>query len=289
MPSLALPPYAPDRDETGTWHSQVGQDYSIARLFQNRRSGTFVDLAASHPIKLSNSRALERDWGWRGLCIEAQPELAAALRRRRSCAVHEGVVASEAGHVQLEYWKPRPDAGFARVVDGETVANVTGRMTVAAMPLAQILLKHAMPPIIDYLSLDVEGQEFNALRLFPFDRWQIRAMSIERPPEKLKKLLRQNGFRLVLRYGSHFSFGEELWLNSTWERTVAASNASSRVLESVRDWNALVAQRAWTKCRSGMPFGYACCGIHGAYLQAGKLPAPRAGERCCDCTIRYDV
>ena len=33
----------------------------------------FVDLAANNATEASNTRLLERDFGWRGVCIEANP------------------------------------------------------------------------------------------------------------------------------------------------------------------------------------------------------------------------
>ena len=59
-------------DALGTLHSQHGQDATIIKLFGSRRNGYFVDLAANEPLYLSNTRTLERDFGWRGVCIEGQ-------------------------------------------------------------------------------------------------------------------------------------------------------------------------------------------------------------------------
>ena len=70
-------------DTAGMWHSQVGQDRTIARLFGNKRGGYFVDLAANHAILNSNTRTLERDYGWSGLCIDANPEMLWELANER--------------------------------------------------------------------------------------------------------------------------------------------------------------------------------------------------------------
>ena len=63
-------------DVPGAWHSQTKQDELVHRLLHRKRSGFFVDLAANHPVRISNTRALERDHGWSGLCIEANPRQA---------------------------------------------------------------------------------------------------------------------------------------------------------------------------------------------------------------------
>ena len=65
-----------EADVPGTWHSQAKQDELVHRLLHRKRSGFFVDLATNHPVRISNTRALERDFGWSGLCIEANPRQA---------------------------------------------------------------------------------------------------------------------------------------------------------------------------------------------------------------------
>ena len=53
-----------ENDVAGTWHAQMQQDRVIARIFEDKRDGFFVDLAAHTPVDLSNTRTLERDFGW---------------------------------------------------------------------------------------------------------------------------------------------------------------------------------------------------------------------------------
>ena len=58
-------------DTKGSWHSQSGQDKTIAKLHGLKRGGFFIDLASNEPLHLSNTRTLERDLGWQGVCIDA--------------------------------------------------------------------------------------------------------------------------------------------------------------------------------------------------------------------------
>ena len=55
-------------------------------------------------------------------------------------------------------------------------------------------MKYNAPKIIDYLSFDVEGTEERVLKDFPFSEYTFLTMSIERPSEKLKEMLNQNGY-----------------------------------------------------------------------------------------------
>ena len=47
------------------------------------------------------------------------------------------------------------------------------------MALEAILRFHAAPKQIHYLSIDVEGSEYEILKAFPFDEYQFLAVTIE--------------------------------------------------------------------------------------------------------------
>ena len=82
-------------DVANKWHSQGWQDQAVMALLSNGtpyRDGYFVDLAANDPVHLSNTRALERDFSWQGLCIDGSIGLLTALARHRRCTVVGAVV-----------------------------------------------------------------------------------------------------------------------------------------------------------------------------------------------------
>lgn len=55
-------------------YSQNDEERTILRHFEGRPAGTFLDIGAFHPIRLSNTRALfER--GFRGVYVEPSPSL----------------------------------------------------------------------------------------------------------------------------------------------------------------------------------------------------------------------
>ena len=102
-------------DTLGSWSSQFGQDFTIARLFDGvQGSRFFVDLAANHAVFLSNTRALERDHGWEGICIEPNPELVQELRAQRHCRVVQHVVGS--WREPVSFHVHGRDDGLSRVV-----------------------------------------------------------------------------------------------------------------------------------------------------------------------------
>lgn len=159
-----------------TYHGQIGQDmWAIERVFSGKRDGYFVDLGAFDGVRFSNTLTLERDYNWSGVGVEAIPSAATALRANRRCKVIEAVAAGEdgerkfiAGRGMLSY---ALDAGD----DGQAVASIS----VPAMSLKSILRAAEAPPVIDFLSCDIEGSEKEVFATFDFGAYQFGAMAIE--------------------------------------------------------------------------------------------------------------
>eukprot|EP00932_Pfiesteria_piscicida_P006324 SRR837773.1625.p1 GENE.SRR837773.1625~~SRR837773.1625.p1 ORF type:complete len:252 (-),score=37.58 SRR837773.1625:275-943(-) len=53
--------------------SQVGQDFVVLSILGCKRGGFYVDLAANDYKIISNSFLLDTEFGWQGICIEANP------------------------------------------------------------------------------------------------------------------------------------------------------------------------------------------------------------------------
>ena len=221
-------------DQPGTWHSQYGQDATIHKLFADCRNCFFVDCAANEPLYLSNTRTLERDYGWRGVCIEGNRELVRKLEHQRSCQVVHALVGDSDGDEVV--FSVRPDgiqSGFSRVLhnaseaglqlEAERLANRSASPLRLerhkTMRLASILDRVSAPRSIDYLSLDVEGHEDAVLGRFPFDRYTFRAMTVERPSDALKSTLQTHGYHYVRNHGVH---GDEFWVHGSIRGRAAA-------------------------------------------------------------------
>ena len=199
-----------ENDVAGTWHAQMQQDRVIARIFEDKRDGFFVDLAAHTPVDLSNTRTLERDFGWHGVCIEADHAYFVDLARYRACSVVQAVVASRANATVL-YRHQASFGGVKRFEEGRRLGShtprVTGTSKLRTVTLTNILRHAGAPSTIDYLSLDVEGFESEVLLGFDLHgAYTIHAMTIERPDNALQDKLLAAGY---LR-GKHpaFRFGD---------------------------------------------------------------------------------
>ena len=215
-------------DVAGSWHSQMRQDRIIAQIFENKRDGFFVDLAAHTPVELSNTRTLERDFAWHGVCIEADHAYFVELALYRACSVVQAVVASRANATVLY----RHQASFGGVSHFEErrrlrTPKVTGTSKLRTVTLTDVLRQTGARPVIDYLSLDVEGFESEVLLGFDLDgAYTIYTMTIERPDNALQDKLLAGGYLRcrpqVFRFGEACRVGE-------------SPNSGALLSESARD------------------------------------------------------
>jgi len=157
---------------------QKGQDeWVIKDIFDYKRDGYFVDLAAYDGVDCTNTLLMEQELGWTGICIEANPIWFSALSENRTCYLSNDVIDFKDGN---EVVYRIDNGGLAGIVDEDTDNNTKYRahelqsatlIRRQTRTLEYILRQFNAPDVIDYLSLDVEGAETRVLKNFPFDKY----------------------------------------------------------------------------------------------------------------------
>jgi len=214
------------------WYSQVKQDEVVAGLFRGMRDGYFLDLAANDATFISNTYALERYYSWNGVCVEANPFYWYNLTHIRNCQVIGGVVGAQFNDVvHFNYInKDGHLGGFSGIV-GDGFDNKANKISLATreytVPLAEVLNSQNAPNVIDYMSLDVEGAETYIMRNFPFDRYKIKVITIERPKPDLRAIMIREGYEELVPNLSRW--GETVWVNTLYK--------SSLDLDSLKGFN----------------------------------------------------
>lgn len=187
----------------GMGHSQIGQDLFVLRSLGWKREGWFVEFGATDGVTLSNTWLLEQHFGWTGVLAEPGRCWHKALHASgRKAAIDTDCLWSRSGEELIFH-----EAGYAPT---STLApykqeGVHDRAGLASYPvrtvsLADLLERHGAPREIDYLSVDIEGSEYEVLRDFPFDRWRFRVITCEHNwgPDRaaMQALLASHGYVL---------------------------------------------------------------------------------------------
>ena len=275
-------------DSSGMWNSQAGQDRLISMVLGGKQSGYFVDLAAAAPVIMSNTRALERDFDWSGLCIDGNDRLTARLRKARTCTVVRALISSEVTNVTYV----KLSRGFSRIVEGESATSGEGSRVESTRTLESVLHESKAPKTMDYLSLDVEGHELAVLMHFPFHKYRWMALTIETVVPALRVILERHGYRHVLdithpKPGGVQKILDRLYLHESIEGGFQA--AATRALQSTQLWTSAMARRPFNSVGGSNDedkFMVNCCGVTEAYVaKGGNLSALFPPRVPCACLV----
>ncbi|MDQ3935218.1 MAG: FkbM family methyltransferase [Actinomycetota bacterium] len=221
--------------------SYQGQDRWVIEALDGMRGGFFLDSGASDGLSGSNTKLLEDEFGWRGICVEPNEELFARLVQHRRCACVNCCLYDRDGEVEffeaagvyggiMEAYDP----GFlryARHMAGED-GSANGRPRTTTKPartLRSLLREHGAPPVIDYWSLDTEGSELAILRSFPFDEYRFRVLTVEHnlspSREPIRAFLEGRGYTRAGSLGIDDCYvwagrpATRAWRSAAWSRT----------------------------------------------------------------------
>lgn len=165
-------------------YSQEGEDLVLRRLFNDARSGFYVDVGAHHPKRFSNTYLLYRA-GWRGINIEPNPAVAAAFRRARARDVNLTVGVSDVPGELMYHQFDEPalntfDEGTATSIANGGRYRIVARTPVRVRRLDELLDEHLPAGTrIDVLTIDVEGHDLPVLRSNDWTRFTPRCVLVE--------------------------------------------------------------------------------------------------------------
>lgn len=179
-------------------YSQLGQDLWVLGLFPT--PGYFVDIGAGDGRLNSNSLALE-EAGWQGVCVEPDREFAALAQNRR-CFVDHRCIWREAGIVTFkEVDRCLHHSGIVDCFADHLDRRVGPVSQKEAITLPALLRSVGAPPLIEYLSLDTEGSEWEILQVHDFQAYRFQAITVEHnfveaKRAQIRELLEREGYVL---------------------------------------------------------------------------------------------
>jgi hypothetical protein len=198
-PSRSLVVSAKEILGLATFYSQMGQDRWVSEaVFPGVKNGFFLDVGSGDGTIMSNTKALEQK-GWTGICIDPFPR----NMQDRSCQIFKEVVFSKAGE-QVKFWAHANGfwGGIVDTLGGKDKKAEAPIVEFTTVTLGDILERAKAPRFIHYVSMDIEGGEINALKGFPFDKYQIGALTVEHnylEPKRseIKALMESHGYKHV--------------------------------------------------------------------------------------------
>lgn len=165
-------------------YAQEGEDMILARFLKNIETGFYVDIGAHHPKRFSNTYKFYL-LGWTGINIDAIPTIEKDFKIERENDInYQSLVSNE--NLELDFYlmndyalnttcKQRVDE-LLKVEGNYVKSKITLKSKTLSYILDTFLNKKNE---IDFLSIDVEGNELNVLKSNDWIKYNPKYIVIE--------------------------------------------------------------------------------------------------------------
>jgi FkbM family methyltransferase len=191
------------RYKTYEQYSQGGQDIYVTRILKEKRNGYFVEVGANNGFLMSNTYLLEKNYDWKGICIEATPDKIDELKNNRPNAICiESAVYSESD-LEIEFSTSVIDIFNVITEYAENAVDFLNQSStlimVTTLSLTDILNEKNAPENIDYLSIDTNGSDYKVLEGIDFTKYKFNVITIKNSSvierqNKIIEILTSNGY-----------------------------------------------------------------------------------------------
>lgn len=193
------------------YYSQVYQDYYLDHyIFHGKENGIFLDVGGNDPVKINNTYFFERNRNWSGLAFEPMPKMNQRWKELRKVECIQVALGRQSGEIEFCEYKEDSMSGIASEVDYD--GEVANHYKVKVATLEEILRSYKITHV-DFMTLDVEGTEFDVLNGINFDEVSIDYIVIENnkgdeKEKRIRKFLVRHEYRLKAK----------LWIDEIWEK-----------------------------------------------------------------------
>lgn len=195
-------------------------------IFRGKRNGFFLEAGAADGKLGSSCYLLESKLDWTGICIEPHDAFFQTLTQNRLNSICENLCLSDQiGEVVFVEGYGDPITPYLSGIksnlqnykhQSEKILQKGREIIKESTTLEALLKKHQAPRIIDYAAFDIEGSEFEVLRVFPFNEYQFSALSLECDGyiwNDITNLLTANGYYEVKNPFNSDKIWERYWLH----------------------------------------------------------------------------
>ena len=155
--------------------SQNGQDLLALLSNDFKKGGIFIEFGAYDGVIFSNTYLLEKQFGWSGILIDPIPNHYKSMKLNRKCKLIHGAITAEKQHSVLIEELPASD--LSRLVEKPGIFKKTHE--VKSFTLQEVIDQNLPNVGIDFLSIDIEGNDIDILKSLDLNRYKINTVCVE--------------------------------------------------------------------------------------------------------------
>ncbi len=183
--------------------SQLKQDLFVLSETGFKKNGFFVEFGATNGVDFSNTYLLEKEFAWKGILAEPAKIWHVELEKNRHCSIEKNCVWSDSSSTldfnEVDETELSTIAKYNNCDWASDRRKNGNNYEVKTISLIDLLVKYNAPKVIDYLSIDTEGSEYEILSNFDFDSYQFRVITCEHNHtnirDKIYHLLTSKGYK----------------------------------------------------------------------------------------------
>lgn len=204
--------------------AQHGDDFMILNLFEliGIERPSYLDIGAHHPFVISNT-ALLYSRGSRGVNVEANLNLIKAFKTHRPEDKNICIgVAAESGVYEFNMYSEtsgRNTFSKDEVKSLDGVLKVKQSTKLLCVTIGDILRDHCAGKWPDFLSMDIEGFDYDVLKSADFSKDAPKVVCVEvrkHDVEKFRYMMADKGYFLYCRMGENLFFVRNDYHDTVW-------------------------------------------------------------------------
>ena len=182
--------------------SQQFQD--ILALYANNftKNGFYVEIGVGDGFQNSNTYILENDFNWKGILVEPSKQYHKSLAKRKGLLEKKLVYKSD--NEQFQFYQNGQLSTIEKYINSDHHSARRKKDTiysVDSISIETLLKKYNAPKMINYISIDTEGSEFDIIENFNFNMYDIKFVTIEHNfndenRKKIRNLMKKFGYKI---------------------------------------------------------------------------------------------
>ena len=202
--------------------SQFGEDKKIIKLFKEKKNGTYLDLGCFHPIRQNNTYLFHK-LGWKGINIDLNPvsiELFNIIRPKdiNICMAISGKKGLKNLFFDHELSSLNTISKNHTLFLKEAFGKKNLKKKIIKTNTLNNILKENKIKKIDFMNIDIEGNELEVLKTLNFKNLDIKVICIEimnydiysknitNNKKKIVTILKKNNYDLKFKTSVNYIF-----------------------------------------------------------------------------------
>lgn len=183
-------------------YSQVFQDLFVVYLLKQKKNGNFIEIGVGNGVDLSNTYLLEKNYNWNGILCEPDIRNFDNIKKFRNSKLIESLIDNKCEN-NVEFFLDEDPYSSSSINLKDNQKKIYSKSLCLNHLFEIYRLKE-----VDYISIDTEGNEFEILKNFNFNKYKVKIFTVEHnfdyiKRKKIRSLLKANGYKNKYKYISY--------------------------------------------------------------------------------------